>query len=122
MATEWWKAGVNQRGSREKPMKDPPVICSLPDGELKERQANLLRKIMERVLETKPLDSGYAFRFAVDDVLLSELVAVINAERKCCAFLKFKLEVFPAEGLVWLEITGPEETKEFLRKALRLSL
>jgi len=106
----------------EGPMKGLPVICSLPDVELRERLADSLPKFMGQVLETKPLDSGYAFRFAADDLLLSDVVAVIKAERKCCAFLKFKLEVFPDEGPVWLEITGPAETKAFLQKALRLPL
>jgi hypothetical protein len=104
------------------PAKPSPVACLLSEAELRERQKNVLAKMMARVLETKALDSGYAFRFAVDDTILAELVAVIQAERKCCAFLKFKLDVSPDNGPVWFEITGPKGTKDLLRKALELTV
>src|ERR1700730_16946809 len=104
------------------PVKHSPVACLLSEAELQERQRNVLAKMMGRVLETKALDSGYAFRFAVDDTILAELVAVIQAERKCCTFLKFKLDVSPDNGPVWFEVTGPKGTKDLLRKALELKV
>ena len=41
-------------------------------------------------------------------------------QRKCCSFLRFALVVAPGEGPVWLELTGPEGTKELLRGILEI--
>jgi hypothetical protein len=35
-------------------------------------------------------------------------------ERRCCAFLHLRLTVRPGEGGIWLEMTGPPGTPEFL--------
>jgi hypothetical protein len=34
--------------------------------------------------------------------------------RQCCPFLRFAITVEPGNGPIWLEMTGPEGTKEFL--------
>jgi hypothetical protein len=45
-------------------------------------------------------------------------VRTIDAERQCCRFLKFALTVEPDAGDVWLEVTGPDGTTEFLSTLL----
>jgi len=44
----------------------------------------------------------------------------VEAERACCRFLRFSLELEPGEGPIRLRITGPEETKAFLEEELGL--
>jgi hypothetical protein len=39
---------------------------------------------------------------------------MIELERRCCPFLQFRLTVEPNRGATWLELTGPEGTKDFL--------
>jgi hypothetical protein len=46
---------------------------------------------------------------------------LIDLERQCCPFLRFELKVLPANGPIWLELTGPEGTRDFLRTVLNLT-
>ncbi|MBA3355700.1 MAG: hypothetical protein H0U18_07115 [Pyrinomonadaceae bacterium] len=39
---------------------------------------------------------------------------LVELEHQCCPFLKFNITVEPGDGPVWLEMTGPQGTKEFL--------
>ena len=61
---------------------------------------------------------GFRFQFAPRPDLLKDAAAVIDAEHRCCRFLRFLLLVEPGEGPVWLEVTGPEGTREFLAEFL----
>jgi hypothetical protein len=75
-----------------------------------------LSQIFQQVLlETKELDEGYAYRFPSDGNWITELARLIAFERECCSFLRFNLRLEPAAGPIWLELTGPEGTKDFLR-------
>ena len=65
-------------------------------------------------METKELDEGFAYRFSSDGNRIAELAQLINFERECCPFLQFNLRLEPANGPIWLELTGPEGTKDFL--------
>ncbi|HEU4401403.1 MAG TPA: hypothetical protein VFT43_04805 [Candidatus Polarisedimenticolia bacterium] len=95
-------------------MTDLPVACTLSDADWRERRSRVLEKVLGRVQERRPLEDGYALRFATDDVVLAELLQLIQLERQCCAFLRFRLTVEPGGGPVWLELTGPPGTKSFL--------
>jgi hypothetical protein len=102
-------------------MADLPVACSLSAPELREREQTVLAKVRSQAREVRELDSGYALRFAPEDAVLSDLATLIELERQCCPFLRFELKVLPANGPIWLELTGPEGTRDFLRTILELS-
>jgi hypothetical protein len=91
------------------------IACNLNDAEFQRRRAELLRSFQRTLLEGRELPDGYAYRFASDADQLSELAQLIAFERECCPFLTFNLRLEPANGPIWLELTGPEGTKEFLR-------
>ncbi|HEU4597839.1 MAG TPA: hypothetical protein VFS10_22115 [Pyrinomonadaceae bacterium] len=91
-----------------------PVACSLTEVELRERRGLLLERAGRAILESEELPDGFAYRFPEGDEWLGELAEVIRLERLCCPFLAFKLVVSPGGGPVWLELTGPPGTKEFL--------
>src|SRR5689334_932458 len=93
-------------------LEDIPVACTLTAEERPARREQLAR-IGESILETQERPEGYAYRFASDDIL-PKLVEIIQAERRCCAFLRFTLQFEPGNGPLWLEVTGPEGTKAFL--------
>jgi hypothetical protein len=44
----------------------------------------------------------------------------VSNERLCCPFLEFGITIAPANGPVWLRLTGPEGTRAFLEAELRL--
>jgi hypothetical protein len=45
---------------------------------------------------------------------LSLIAQMIEAERRCCQFLRFHLTVEPSCGPISLELTGPPGTQAFL--------
>ncbi|HYJ80413.1 MAG TPA: hypothetical protein VEW03_12450 [Longimicrobiaceae bacterium] len=95
-----------------------PVACALPPADLEERRAGALGALAAAVLERRELPDGWALRFAPEAGRVPELARVVELERACCAFLRFRLTVEPAQGPVWLELTGPPGAKELLAELL----
>jgi hypothetical protein len=89
-----------------------PIACTLSPDQLRERRDSILRKVGSALQETVERPDGYAFRFPPE--LFEELARIVGLERRCCAFLRFSLTVEPGGGPVWLEITGPTESKAFI--------
>ena len=95
-------------------MSTLPKACSLTARELQERRIEVLQKVRAAALEVKEMDDGFAYRFPSKDSLLADLSTLIQLEHQCCPFLKISLIVEAGDGHIWLELTGPEGTKEFL--------
>lgn len=91
-----------------------PIACSLTSAELQERRSTLLQKVRSAVVEVRELEDGYAYSFPSEGEWLRELADVIDLERRCCPFLRFRITVEANDGPMWLELRGPEGTKEFL--------
>jgi hypothetical protein len=70
------------------------------------------------VQERRALADGYAFRFPPER--LDGVMRFVSNERLCCPFLEFGITIAPANGPVWLRLTGPEGTRAFLEAELRL--
>lgn len=98
-------------------MSEPPVACTLSQGELA-AHVDLFGGVAGRALERRELEDGYALRFAPEPGLVPELAGLVEQERICCAFLRFRLSVEPGGGPVWLELTGPAGTRELLAAML----
>ncbi len=90
------------------------VACSLTGPEFQERRSRVLHKVGESVLEVKELGDGYAYRFPADETWIMELANLIKFERQCCPFLQFNIRIEPDAGPIWLEMSGPDGTKDFL--------
>ncbi|MEM8487856.1 MAG: hypothetical protein AAF564_20060 [Bacteroidota bacterium] len=101
-------------------MKSLPVVCELSSEALAQRKATTLTELFSEVQELQPLRSGYRFRFEVSDQLLTNIVEMINKERKCCRFMDFELQIAAAEGPVWLAVSGPAGTRDFLESLLNV--
>lgn len=91
-----------------------PVACSLLESELQERRRDVLAKARSVVAEVKEMSDGFAYRFPSDGAWIRELADLVAFEHQCCPFLRFRLTVEPDDGPIWLELTGPQGTKEFL--------
>ena len=96
-------------------MTELPMACTLTADQLTARRSDLLPGLMSRVVERREIASGFGYRFEASGDTLNSIVRVIDAERQCCQFFRFQLIIEPAEGPIWLEITGPDGTQEFLR-------
>lgn len=91
-----------------------PVACGLTGPELQERRGSVLRKFRAAVEEVKETEEGYAYRLPPDGARLIEAATLVDLERRCCPFLRFQITVEPDGGPIWLELSGPRGTKEFL--------
>lgn len=91
-----------------------PIACSLTNSELQERRRGILHTVRSAVVEVRELEDGYAYCFPSGGKLLIEVVQLVDLESQCCPFLRFCLTVEPDNGPIWLEMTGPVGTKEFL--------
>ena len=99
-------------------MKGLPIACELTPAELEARRQGLLPGLLAQAAERVPVSNGFRWRFAPSTEVLMAAVKTIDAERQCCRFLKFALTVEPDAGDAWLEVTGPEGTKEFITTLL----
>ena len=91
-----------------------PIACTLTDSELQERRRSVLQKIRSAVVEVRELENGYAYCFSSEGEQLIDLAKLVDLERQCCPLLRFCMTVESDNGPIWLEMTGPEGTKEFL--------
>jgi len=91
-----------------------PVACTLTEPELAARRAGVLTAIRRDQQEARWLPDGVALRFTAEPARLAMLAAFVDLERRCCAFLRFRLTVEPGGGPVWLELTGPPGARDFL--------
>ncbi|MEO6000079.1 MAG: hypothetical protein ABIN89_24790, partial [Chitinophagaceae bacterium] len=96
-----------------------PMTCKLTSTELRKRKEDVIARLKMQVLEKSELANGYAYRFDSTDEILDSLIAFIKSERMCCDFLNLKLLV-NNESTVWLEISGPEGAKEFIKTELEM--
>jgi len=96
---------------------DPVLACNsaaIPQEVRPLHQANT-KRVFTSVQEVQELETGYALRLADEPDLLQTVVAFLRYERLCCPFFRFKLEMEPDQGPVWLHITGVIDVKGFLR-------
>jgi hypothetical protein len=101
-------------GEDREPGASLPIACALTSQELEARREMLLPGLLARAGAREAVAGGFRWRFRPDDTLLRDAAAVIEVERRCCPFLRFQLVVEPGGGPVWLEVTGPEGTRDFL--------
>lgn len=102
----------------DKPMtEETPFYCNLKALSTMERDRHkqLIQKLAEAKVETKQLPDGYAFRLRGEMVSLLDLAEWISAERKCCPFFDFEIELQRESGPLWLKLRGRDGVKEFIQ-------
>ena len=95
-----------------------PIACTLLPAELRARSRELRAGLFAEAQASEAILGGLRCRFGARPGLIQELAAVIEAEHRCCPFLRFVLKVEPGDGEVWLELTGAEGTEDFLSALL----
>jgi hypothetical protein len=88
----------------------------LTSAALQERRQTILKQLRRAVVDVRELEDGYAYSFPAGGQWLLEIASMIDLERQCCPFLRFRLTVEANGGPIGLELTGPEGTKEFLKE------
>ncbi|MBN8788110.1 MAG: hypothetical protein J0I84_13550 [Terrimonas sp.] len=96
-----------------------PITCKLTSPELRKRKEEVILELKQQIQEREELPDGFAYRFNGTDTILDSLTAFIKSERMCCDFFNFKLLV-SNDSTVWLEISGADGTKEFIKTELEM--
>jgi hypothetical protein len=94
-------------------MTEVPIACTLNKNELDKRQdeLNTLRQLTREMRQTS---DGFKLRFDGSTENWMAIAQVVAQERLCCPFLRFQLVAEPGVGSLWLEVTGPNDTAQFL--------
>jgi hypothetical protein len=104
---------VLKRSERDGDSKmDLPVVCTLTPETMATRKAALLPGLVGRAVSREETTTGMRLRLPAD--ALPAVLETVDAERKCCRFLRFEITVEPDGGPIWLELAGPPGTREFL--------
>ena len=101
-------------------MRELPISCELTPAEMEARREGLLPGLLALAQERVTLSNGFRWQFLPSTEFLNAATRMIDAERQCCSFLKFALTVEPDAGDMWLEVTGPQGTVEFLETLISL--
>lgn len=99
-------------------MEPIPIACSLSNSQLRERRDGPLASLSASADQREWIESGARLRFPGDRDVIALLRQVVDAERDCCRFLRFRVTYEPDLGPVELEITGPPGTRAFLEAIL----
>jgi hypothetical protein len=98
-----------------RPRQAPPA-CSLTPGELDARRDELLPALLDRATSVRRLRHGVRLTFDRSPGLVTDLATIIENERQCCSFLRFRLVTAEGAGHVVLEVRGPRGTARLLEK------
>ena len=92
------------------------VACSLTDAAFRERRDAVQHDLFSGKTGSAIDGDGYRFHFPPDDVWLDRITAFVLAERQCCPFLTFRVDV-PADGSgIELRMSGPPGSVEFIEQ------
>lgn len=100
--------------------KNSALSCKLTSPELQQRKASVIAGLKKKLLSRKELKNGYLYRFEGSDEILDELLQFIKTERACSDFFVFNLSISGDKSEAFLEISGPEGVKDFIRSELAL--
>lgn len=95
-------------------MSHVPIACTLSAHEQACHAAELLPGLAEEAQSVRLAPDGVRLAFAAEPGVVTRLAAVIERERECCQFLRFRLEISPALGPIVLDVDGPPGTASFL--------
>jgi len=95
-----------------------PVACTLTPSEFVAMRNRLLPGLVARADAKESIPGGFRWQFRPQADLVKEAAAVIDAEHRCCRFLRFVLLIEPGDGPICFEVTGPEGTEVLLSKIL----
>ena len=98
-------------------MAELPIACSLTPEALRTRREGLL-DLVQRAERREDLSNGLRLEFAPSRETIALITRAVEAERRCCRFLRFGMTVEPDGGPVFLELTGPAGTRDFISALL----
>jgi hypothetical protein len=114
-----WHDSEHKDGSMTDIESAAPLACvpgAIPAAERATHFARLRQLFDTETQERVEVADGYSWRFLPD--ALDEVALFVSWERKCCPFLRFRIDVSPDSGPLWLTLDGPAGTRGFLESEL----
>jgi len=104
----------NNTGSDQEENNELPLACNLGvfSTEDSKRHETLLNESLAAIREVREVENGYTVSFSSKNLLT--IADWISLERRCCHFLSFQIGFFGGDEPLWLTLSGPKGTKEFL--------
>jgi len=100
--------------------KETKFKCNLTTPEFRERKATVIADLKKIMKKKKELKDGYAYKFSGSDDVVAKLNEFIRTEKECCDFFTFNLTVSKDKSAAWLEITGSEGVKNFIKTEIEM--
>jgi hypothetical protein len=94
--------------------------CKLTSAELRLRKDTVIADLKKQVLEKAETKNGFKYRFNGSDATIDQLAEFIKTERQCCPFFIFNLSATDEKDFVWLEVTGKQNVKDFIKRELEI--
>src|SRR5688500_8908692 len=91
------------------------LTCKLTTPELQQRKKTVVAELISLLLEKIELENGFKYKFDGSHKMLDLLNSFIKTERLCCDFFVFNLTASSDTKFTWLELTGPEGVKDFIK-------
>lgn len=114
--------GLHLSSSAQEKTKDMKTLteqakltCKLTTPELQQRKKTVIAELKSQVLDKVETDQGFKYKFEGSDKMLDLLNSFIKTERLCCDFFVFSLTASSDTKFTWLELSGPEGTKDFIK-------
>jgi len=101
-------------------MTELPVVCTLTPDALRARREWLLSDLLRQADNHEQLQEGLRLRFTPTSETLTTIARAVDSERHCCLFLRFEIAVEPDGGPMFLELSGPAGTREFVAALLEV--
>ncbi len=108
------EAGPAGKQRPDTTMAELPIACTLTPEALRTRREGLLTDLVRRAVRREDLSDGLRLEFAPSGETLALIARAVEAERHCCRFLRFGMTVEPDGGPVFLDLTGPAGTRDFI--------
>ena len=96
---------------------DTALTCNMGVFTPAQRESHIrtTTELIQIVHGVQEVENGYEFAFPNESELITKIAEFISNERLCCPFLNFSLNVFSISEPVYLSLTGPLGSQEFLR-------
>ena len=96
-------------------MAETKLTCKLTTPELQQRKKTIIAAMKNQVLEKIETEKGFKYKFESSDQMLDLLSSFIKTEMLCCEFFVFTVTASDDTKFTWLELSGPEGTKDFIK-------
>jgi hypothetical protein len=96
------------------------LACNLSSPELRKRRETVIADLSTHIRSVQETADSYTYTLPITPQILVQVASFIETERQCCEFFSFRLLVPSGSENLFLEISGPPGTKEFLKSELGL--